>query len=107
MLSINSALRKTLVVAALAIASPALAATIYGTLKRGNQPLGAAAVQLTCGTLQSAGQSDPRGNYSLSIAASGSCKLSVDGKAAPVNLGNQPVRYDFEVPAAGNALVQR
>ena len=107
MLSLNPVLSKVLVVAALGIASPVLAATIYGTLKRGSQPLGAAAVKLTCGTLQSAGQSDPRGNYSLSIATSGSCTLNVDGKAAPVQLGNQPVRYDFEVPAAGNALVQR
>jgi hypothetical protein len=107
MLSIHPVARALLLVVALTTACPALAATIYGTLKRGNQPLASAAVQLTCGTLTSAGQSDPRGNYSLSIAGSGPCILSVDGKTAPVNLGSQPVRYDFEVPAAGTSLLQR
>lgn len=94
-------------VAALGAALPASAATIYGTLKRGNLPLGSVAVQLTCAALNSSGQSDPGGKYSLSIAASGPCILKVDGKTAPVNLGSQPARYDFEVPATGSSMEQR
>ena len=107
MLPIQRMVRTFLFLAALAIACPACGATIYGTLKRDNRPYPAAAVQLTCNQLQSAGQSDPRGNYSLSIAASGNCILKVDGKMATVNLGSQPARYDFEVPATGNQLLQR
>jgi len=85
----------------------AAAATIYGSLKQAERPVADAAVQLTCGKVKSAGQTNAMGNYSLSIAASGDCTLSVDGKAGAVSLGSNPVRYDFEVPASGASLIQR
>jgi len=65
-------------------------------------------VTLTCGSAQSTGKSDANGNYSLSIATSGLCTLTVgDGKSASVLLGKDPARYDFEVPESGTSLLQR
>lgn len=93
----------------IAAAGPASAGAISGTLTRpGNKPLGGADVKLVCGNAESAGKSDAQGNYSLAIAASGLCTLSVGpGKSASVLLGNNPARYNFEVPDSGASLQQR
>ena len=101
--------RKLLLVAGLAVALPVSAGAISGSLKKpGKQPLAATPVSLACGNAQSTGKSDANGNYSLSIAASGLCTLTVgDGKSASVLLGKDPARYDFEVPEAGTSLLQR
>lgn len=104
--SLKDLLRGAVVMILLGASSPALAATIYGSLTRDGQPLRNVGVKLTCGGSQSAGRTDEQGNYSLSIAASGSCSLSVDGKAANVILGKEAARYDFVVPAAGTSLQQ-
>ena len=100
---------KLLLVAILSasVSSIAEAATVYGTLTRNNSPLGNVPVLLTCGTVQSSGQSSAQGNYSLNITTSGACILKVDGKQETVNLGSQPVRYDFDVPPTGQRLIQK
>lgn len=101
--------RRLFLSAGLALALPASAGAISGTLsKPGNKPLGVAEVKLTCGSTQSTGKSDASGNYSLSIAAMGLCTLTVgDAKSASVLLGKDPARYNFEVPESGAALLQR
>ena len=108
---IQAIARRLLLAAGLAVALPVSAGAISGTLKKpGNRPLGVAEVRLTCGTVQTTGQSDGSGIYSLSIAASGLCTLTVDdgkAKSATVLLGKNPARYDFEVPETGSALLQR
>ena len=65
-------------------------------------------VKLICGSAESATKSDALGDYSLAIAASGLCTLNVgSGKSGTVLLGNNPVRYNFEVPDSGASLQQR
>jgi len=91
----------------MAVAPPALAATIYGSLTRDGQPLGGADIALNCGGSQGSGRSDGQGNYSISIGAAGSCTITVEGKSAMVVLGKEAKRYDFEVPAGGDSLIQR
>jgi len=93
-----------LLAAAFATALPAGAATIFGSLKRGGKPLPGVALTLVCGKTFSAGQADAKGNYSIAVAGSGSCNLSVDGKATTLQLGGEATRYDFEVPAADGPL---
>ena len=84
--------------ALLCVALPAHAASVFGSLKRGGKPLAGASIKLLCGGAISAGQSDERGNYSLSIAKGGSCTLTVDAKSTSLQLGDEPKRQDFEVP---------
>ena len=94
---------------ALAAAGPASAGAISGMLtKPGNKPLGVAYAKLVRGSAESATKSHALGNYSLAIAASGLCTVSVgSGKSGTVLLGNNPVRYNFEVPDSGVSLQQR
>jgi hypothetical protein len=106
MKSSHSAARALLLAAAVATALPAGGATIFGSLKRGGKPLPGVALTLVCGKTFSAGQADAKGNYSIAVAGSGSCNLSVDGKATTLQLGAEPTRYDFDVPAADGPLKQ-
>ncbi len=96
--------RALLLAAALSTALPAGAATIFGSLKRGGKPLPGVALTLVCGKTFSAGQADARGNYSIAVAGTGSCTLSADGKSTTLQLGGEPTRFDFEVPAADGPL---
>lgn len=93
-----------LLAATLGMALPAHAASIYGSLKQAGKPVTGASIKLLCGGTISAGQSDARGNYSLSIAKGGSCTLTVDSKSTSVQLGEEPKRQDFEVPAGDAPL---
>ena len=93
-----------LLAALLSLALPASAASVFGSLKRGGKPLYGASIKLLCGATISAGQSDERGNYSLSIAKGGSCTLTVDNKATSLQLGDEPKRQDFDVPAGDAPL---
>ena len=100
----SASLRALLLAAAFATTLPAGAATIFGSLKRGGKPLPGVAMTLVCGKAFSAGQADARGNFSVAVAGSGSCNLTVDGKAVTLQLGNEPTRYDFDVPAGDGPL---
>jgi hypothetical protein len=105
-LSMNSSasLRALLLAAAFATALPAGAATIFGSLKRGGKALPGVPLTLVCGKTFSAGQADARGNYSIAVAGSGNCNFTVDGKATTVQLGSEPTRFDFDVPAGDGPL---
>jgi hypothetical protein len=97
-----------LALALFVLVGPVFGATIYGNVRLSKQtsgtPLG---VQLKCGKLISAGQTDGRGNYSLSIAEQGRCTLTVEDKSAEVVLGKDPAQYNFDVPVDGKSLNQR
>lgn len=101
--------RRWLVLAALApCTGHALAATIYGTLTSGGQPL-AAELTLQCGDRSLPGRSDARGAYRFTVERTGSCELRVAGATTPVVVYNEPTRYDYDLRRSGNtaALVRR
>ena len=79
----------------------------YASIRKNNQPVADTVVTLACGGMQVQGRTDGQGNYSLSISASGRCQLSVDNKSATVFLSREGSLYNFDVPAAGVALIQR
>lgn len=93
--------------AVLTLAGPASAAAIYGSLKRGNQPLAGLALKLVCPGGSSTGKSNPQGDYNLSVAGEGRCAFSVGDKTTWVVLTSDPARYDFEVPADAAPLARR
>jgi hypothetical protein len=83
----------------LGMAGPALAATIYGTV-RDNQgkPVPSVRVALTCGTASfPAVRTDSRGGYRITASQSGRCSIQI-GSASSQNVSlydGQPARYDF------------
>lgn len=89
------------------VAPPAQAGAVYGTLTRNGAPLPGAQVILTCGSLLSSGQAGPQGQYRLTIAGGGRCRLTIDGRSVEIGLGDQPLRQDFEVPAGDAPLLPR
>ena len=101
--------RATFVAAALLGAGQAGAATIYGALSEGGQPVAGAALELKCGADASAAKTDARGAYRFTVSQSGKCELRVAGAVAPIILYNEPTRYDYEVRRAGGTatLVRR
>lgn len=107
MSAIKGFLRGLAVAAAFGTSMSAWAATAFGKLTSGGKPVSNTPVTLTCGNQQSMSTSDANGNFSVAIAASGPCTLTVQGKQGSVNLGPQPVRYNFEVPAQGSVLIQK
>ena len=93
---------------ALAVAGTASAAAIYGSLKRGEQPLAGAEVKLVCpGGGSVSGNANAQGNYNLSVTGAGRCAFSVGDKTTWVVLSADPARYDFEVPADAAPLSRR
>lgn len=87
-----------LVAAWLAAAGPAAAATIYGSLTQGGQPLANAALELRCGNERPLpGTTDTRGSYRFTVGATGNCELLVQGALARVVVYPEPTRYDFDL----------
>lgn len=96
-------MRRLAAVAAL-VAFPAVlaAAEIHGTVSEGGKPVAAGvALKLDCGATSASASTDQFGGYSLKIAASGQCKVTVDYKGGsaslPVAVFEKPSRYDLEV----------
>lgn len=94
----------------LAAAGAASAAEIHGTVSEGAKPLPqGVSVKLDCGAASAAGKTDEFGSYSLKIAATGECRLSLDYKnASPslkVTLYEKPSRYDVAVKEEAGKLV--
>ncbi len=97
----------TLMVFALAAAvsmtaAAASAAEIHGTVSEGGKPLPqGVALKLDCGGATASASTDQFGGYSLKVAGSGQCKVSIDYKGASASLGvavfEKPSRYDLEV----------
>src|SRR5215468_5820891 len=90
----------------LIFAAAAAAATIYGVIQQGNQPVRNAPVVLACGGTEVAqARTDDRGNYRLTAAQTGRCSLRVGGASGEVMLYQEPTRYNFE--AEGPRLIRR
>lgn len=94
----------------LAAASLASAAEIHGTLSDGGKPVPAGvALRLECGGASAAGKTDDFGSYSLKIAGTGECKLTVTYQGGTAALGvtvyDKPSRYDVAVHQDGGKLV--
>ena len=84
------------------IAVAASAAEIHGTVSEGGKPLPkGVALKLDCAGTTASGSTDEFGGYSLKLAATGQCKLSIDYKGGSASLGvavfEKPSRYDLEV----------
>ena len=103
----ESLLRGLVALVAVLASGTAAAGALYGSLKRGEQPLPAVPLKLICGGQSVTGESDAQGNYRLAIPGMGRCALTVGNKAVAVVLGDDAARYDFEVPADAAPLRRR
>jgi len=97
-------MRKGLLVGLLwaGLAAAASAAEIHGTVSEGGKALPeGVAVKLDCSGTTAAAQTDQFGSYSVKIAATGECTVSLDyKKASPslkVTVYEKPTRYDLVV----------
>ncbi|MGE5276118.1 MAG: carboxypeptidase-like regulatory domain-containing protein [Acidobacteriota bacterium] len=87
---------------ALALASAAPAAEIHGTVSENGKPLPrGVSLRLDCGGASASAETDSYGSYSLKIAATGDCRLSIDYKGSKpsikVTVYEKPGRYDLVV----------
>jgi hypothetical protein len=78
------------------------AAEIRGTVSEAGKPLAQGVpLKLDCGGTTATASTDQFGGYSLKIAASGQCKVTIDYKGASASLAvtvfEKPSRYDLEV----------
>jgi hypothetical protein len=92
------------------VSSPANAAQMYGTVTESGRGIANAPLTVTCGaeTVQTA--TDASGSYSLNVSATGICTFALDGRpgaSTSVYSYADPVRYDFDVAAAGGAFSLR
>jgi len=95
---------------ALVLCGEAAAATIYGTIQQGNQPVASTPVVLTCGGNEAARtNTDARGAYRLTTGLTGRCNLQIRGASTEVILYQDPIRYDFEIVGGGGqtSLIRR
>src|SRR5262245_5236698 len=94
---------------ALAFPTQVGAATIYGTLQEGGQPLANLKVDLQCQGGRDSRQTDARGTYRFTVGWIGRCELSARGGSSTVILYNEPTRYDFELREVGGrpSLIRR
>jgi hypothetical protein len=94
--------RTGLVVLGLALAAGLSAAEIHGTVSENGKPIArGVALKLDCAGTTATASTDEFGGYSLKIAASGQCTLSIDYKGGTASLGvavfEKPSRYDLAV----------
>ena len=82
-------------------AGQAAAATIYGIIQAGNQPVANTPVSVACPGADGQATTDGRGTYRVTVARTGRCTLQVRGATAQVILYEEPTRYDFELQGAG------
>ncbi len=96
-------MKKLAVAAALFVLPLALsAAELHGTVSEGGKTVAAGVgLKLDCGGTTASASTDQFGGYSLKIAASGQCKMTIDYKGASASLTvavfEKPSRYDLEV----------
>lgn len=103
---------KTMAVLALVLsgATVAAAAEIHGTVSDGGKPVPkGVALKLDCAGTTAQSATDDFGSYSLKVAASGECRLTVDYQGASgsltVSVYDKPSRYDLAVAKDGGKLV--
>ncbi len=99
--------RLALAVAALgAVAGPAVAATIYGSVSEHQQPVGNRDIELLCpGQNPVPSTTDARGSYRFTVAATGSCVVRMGAAEAPVILSDNPAQYNFELRNVSGRLM--
>ena len=95
--------------ALLAVPMALSAAEIHGTVSEGGKPLASGvALKLDCGDASASASTDQYGGYSLKIAASGQCKVTIDYKGSSASLAvavfEKPSRYDLEVRQEGGKV---
>jgi len=93
----------------LATAGVALAAEVHGTVSEGGKTLPAGVpVKLDCSGTSASAQTDQFGSYSLKIAATGECTLSLEYKksspSVKVTVYEKPSRYDLVVTEEAGKL---
>jgi hypothetical protein len=105
--------RLLLWIALLAASTAATAAEIHGTVSENGTPLAQGVkLKLACDMTAAEAKTDEFGAYSLQLAATGECRLSVDHKGQTayltVTLHEKPTRYDLMVTQeAGKLVLQR
>lgn len=104
----------SIVILSLALASAATGAEIFGTVSEGGKPLPeGVALKLACGEASATSKTDEFGSYSLRIAATGECQVSIDHKGATASLKvalyEKPSRYDLVIKqdAEGKLVLAR
>jgi hypothetical protein len=107
----RSRMRKTLFlgVCFLGLALGVGAAEIHGTVSEGGKSLPeGVALKLDCGGTTATAQTDQFGSYSVKVAATGDCVLSIEyKKASPsvkITVYEKPSRYDLEVKDVAGKL---
>lgn len=85
------------------------AAEIHGTVSEGGKTLPeGVALKLDCGGTTGTAQTDQFGSYSLKVAATGECVLSIEYKKAnpsvKITVYEKPSRYDLEVKDVAGKL---
>ena len=99
--------------ALLALPLALTAAELHGTVSEGGKPLPqGVALKLDCGGATATASTDQYGGYSLKVAGSGQCKLTIDHKGSSASLTvtvfEKPSRYDLEVKEdAGKLSITR
>jgi len=96
-------------VCCLALAWAAEAAEIHGTVSEGGKTLPAKVpVKLDCSGTSASAQTDQYGSYSVKIAATGECTLSLDYKksspSVKITVYEKPSRYDLVVTEEAGKL---
>jgi hypothetical protein len=93
----------------LALPLAAAAAEIHGTVSEDGKPVPkGAGLKLDCGGTTASAATDDFGGYSLKVAATGDCTLSIDYKGASGSLKvavyDKPSRYDIAVKQESGKL---
>ncbi|HEY3202140.1 MAG TPA: hypothetical protein VGL03_00635 [Thermoanaerobaculia bacterium] len=93
----------------LALATAVTAAEIHGTVSENGKPLPqGVSLKLDCGGASASGSTDQFGSYSLKVASTGECTLSLDYKGSSpslkVTLYEKPSRYDLVVKGEAGKL---
>jgi hypothetical protein len=93
----------------LALASAAAGAEIHGTVSENGKPLPqGVALKLDCGSASGSATTDQFGSFSLKVAATGDCRLTLEYKGSSpslkVTLYEKPSRYDLVVKEEAGKL---
>ena len=99
-------MRTAAVVLSLLLAAVSSAGEIYGTLSEGGKPVAAGtALRLACGEVAAEAKTDAYGSYSLRLAATGKCAVSVPSAAGAPSLAvtvyEKSTRYDLALTKSG------
>ena len=94
-----------------AAAVGASAAEIHGTVSESGKPLAQVALTLDCAGASASAKTDEFGSYSLKLAATGECRLSLAHKGGnpslKVTVYDKPSRYDLVLSDEGGKPVVR